>query len=126
MKDASKLKDYRKKYKRHYGIEFGKDYDIHHLDFDRNNNDISNLLLLPAELHKRYHYYLQALDLRDWKSGEIVLKTRIDRHGFEYYSDQTLYEFLLVLSECQKWLGEKRQMDWLRAIRKQGAKHGDI
>ena len=38
---------YREKYKRYYRIEFSKEYVVHHIDFDRENNDISNLLLLP-------------------------------------------------------------------------------
>jgi hypothetical protein len=119
MKDISKLKDYRKKYKRYYGIEFGSDYAIHHLDFDRTNNSIENLLLLPSELHTRYHYYLQALNMRDWKSGELIIKTRIDEHGWEYYSDETLLSFLQTMKECEMWLGRKRQMDWLLQNKKE-------
>lgn len=32
--------NYRKYYKEYYGIDFGSEYDIHHIDFDRSNNDI--------------------------------------------------------------------------------------
>lgn len=47
--------DYRKIYKNHYNIEFGKEYVVHHIDENRDNNEISNLLLLPLELHSKYH-----------------------------------------------------------------------
>ena len=50
--EAMNENSYREKYKRYYGIEFGKDFVIHHIDFDRENNDISNLVLLPRELHE--------------------------------------------------------------------------
>ena len=43
MKDIEKLKDYRKKYKRYFGIDFGKEYAIHHIDGDHSNNDINNI-----------------------------------------------------------------------------------
>jgi hypothetical protein len=47
--------DYRQLYKDHYGIEFGRDMVVHHIDFDRSNNSISNLLLLPNNVHSKYH-----------------------------------------------------------------------
>lgn len=47
--------DYRKEYKKHYGIDFGSDYQIHHIDFNHENNSIDNLILLPKELHQRLH-----------------------------------------------------------------------
>jgi hypothetical protein len=47
--------NYRKKFKDHYGIEFGEDFDIHHIDFDRVNNEIENLILLPKLLHQKLH-----------------------------------------------------------------------
>lgn len=63
MKDVCKLKNYREKYKRYYGIEFGKEFEVHHMDFDRENDDISNLLLLPKELHQRYHALINAISI---------------------------------------------------------------
>ena len=39
MKDLDRLKGYRKKYKRYYGIEFDRSYAIHHIDGNHENND---------------------------------------------------------------------------------------
>lgn len=50
--------NYRKYYKDYYGIDFDSNYVIHHIDFDRSNNDINNLILLPSKLHSRYHFLL--------------------------------------------------------------------
>lgn len=48
----AKRVDYRKFYAQYYGIKVPEDFDIHHIDFDRSNNDPSNLLMLPKNLHK--------------------------------------------------------------------------
>ena len=48
--------DYRKFYKDYYGIDFGPEYDVHHIDRNRSNNDIQNLLLLPTRLHHQLHW----------------------------------------------------------------------
>ena len=46
---------YREKYKKRFGIKFNNDYEVHHIDFDRSNNEIENLILLPRDLHKKLH-----------------------------------------------------------------------
>ncbi len=112
MKDINKIKNYRTKYKRYYNIDFDNNFVIHHLDFDRNNNEISNLLLLPKELHQRYHFYLQHMDNMNWKSGTLKINTRIDKRRFDYFADETLIGFLETLRECGKWLAYKERLDF--------------
>ena len=46
---------YRKFYAAYFGISIPREYDIHHIDFNRENNEISNLILLPRALHQRLH-----------------------------------------------------------------------
>lgn len=53
--------NYRQLYKEWYGIEFGRDMAVHHIDYDRTNNEIDNLLLLPMELHIQYHVIMSHL-----------------------------------------------------------------
>ncbi len=46
--------NYRKKYKAKYGeLKIGQ--EIHHIDGDRENNSIENLVEISPDLHKRYH-----------------------------------------------------------------------
>lgn len=52
---CSFIMGYRKKYQDYFKIQFGKEYDIHHIDFNHENNNIENLLLLPKDLHQRLH-----------------------------------------------------------------------
>lgn len=51
--------DYRKLYESYYGPiptdDLGRTYHIHHIDGDRTNNDISNLVAVSIENHYRIH-----------------------------------------------------------------------
>lgn len=105
MKDVNKLKDYREKYKRYYGIDFGKEYAVHHIDFDRTNNDISNLLLLPSELHSKYHLIINALSICPQKpKADGFIDIRLSNALVTDYG-ATMFEHLPeTISECRKWL----------------------
>lgn len=45
----------RKFYEKETGERIPDNFHIHHIDMDRNNNDILNLVALPLSLHNRYH-----------------------------------------------------------------------
>lgn len=47
--------NYRKFYEKQTGKKIPKDFDVHHIDFNRENNDIMNLVAIPKELHRNYH-----------------------------------------------------------------------
>lgn len=53
-----KSENYRQIYKDYYGIDFGNEYAIHHIDHNHANNDIRNLILLPKSVHSRYHFIM--------------------------------------------------------------------
>ena len=112
MKDINKLKNYRLKYKRYYGIEFDGGYDVHHIDFDRSNNDIDNLLLLPSELHQKYHFYLNDLCGPDWKSGKLELGTKLSWSGIgPYRNDEMVIGLIETIRECRKWIEYKNNLE---------------
>lgn len=54
--------NYRELYKDYYGIDFDNYFDVHHIDRNRENNDINNLLLLPSKLHSQFHFNLNVLE----------------------------------------------------------------
>lgn len=47
--------DYRKQFKEYYHIDFDSSWEIHHIDLNHDNNKLGNLMLLPKEVHRRYH-----------------------------------------------------------------------
>lgn len=50
------MKDYRKIYADYYCVEWdSKLFEVHHIDRNRENNDVHNLVLLPKKLHREYH-----------------------------------------------------------------------
>lgn len=63
--------NYRNYYKQYYNIEFGSEMDIHHIDKNRNNNDIRNLILFPGKFHNLYHSYGEKLELYGEKCSHI-------------------------------------------------------
>lgn len=101
------MEHYRKKFKEYYGVSFGCEYDIHHLDLDHNNNDISNLMILPRELHNRYHY------LRNEYENGVEIGCDIVGTGVNHsnLSMDIVEEFIKVLRECNKWYDYKLYLD---------------
>lgn len=47
--------DYRRKYGDYLGIEIPSDCDVHHMDCNRQNNDMENLVYITKDLHIKYH-----------------------------------------------------------------------
>lgn len=67
------MEDYRKKWVKHFGPipfdENGRRYDIHHIDGNRDNNSISNLMAVSIEEHRNIHYRQQ-----DWHAVVLIEK----------------------------------------------------
>ena len=49
------MKQYRKFYEKTFNIKLSKFYEIHHIDKNRDNNNIFNLVAIPRNLHNKYH-----------------------------------------------------------------------
>jgi len=70
--------NYRKIWESHHGkIPFdseGRVYDIHHIDGDRNNNEIINLICLSLEDHYKLHLqqYIDGGKIKDLASARIL------------------------------------------------------
>lgn len=94
--------NYRKYYKEYYGIDFGSEYDIHHIDFDRNNNDIKNLILLPKKLHNKYHVFVRSLE---------VIKSLWDTLYMDSNLIPEINEYIDLMCCMSEWWGLKRDFD---------------
>lgn len=49
------MKNYKRFYEQQTGRKVPKGWDIHHIDGNRGNNGIYNLLALPRYVHLKYH-----------------------------------------------------------------------
>ena len=95
---------YRKIYKKHHGSipvdSTGRTYDIHHIDGNRKNNDIKNLVALSIEDHYNLHiqqneYQAAAAIRMRWdkdiveisKLNAIAAKTRVDLGQHPWFGD---------------------------------------
>lgn len=105
--------NYRKYYKEYYGIDFGSEYVIHHIDFDRSNNDIRNLILLPKKLHRQYHFILTALGAENGIIENFNL--RMDgktNQPITEYQIKMFVDLLDVLKELRKWKQYKNNLEY--------------
>ena len=96
--------NYRKYYKEYYNIEFGIDMEVHHIDFNRDNNDIENLLLIPKDTHKLFHDSLYIFAYNINKMFDM-LNTNFNslNEDTSYYIDN-LQNYIIALRNIQKWV----------------------
>ena len=113
MKKICELKNYREKYKRYYGIEFGTEYVVHHIDENRGNNSIDNLLLLPKELHSKYHTYkcMYLLSLSQAVDTSLCLDLSYTGSRIRDWQLDDLDRLRAVLKECRVWIEKKYLAD---------------
>ena len=111
------MRDYRQIYKDHYRVEFSRDYDIHHIDLNRENNEIDNLLLLPKKLHHQYHFALDYLTAmakeEDYPEHLCMFSGKIEESGRISYKIGALKRFASALEECSAWYDFKLYLEGL-------------
>lgn len=103
------MENYKQKYERHFGIKWNTNlYEVHHIDHNRENNDISNLVLLPKSLHQKLHSlngFINAISdetLRD----SIARAQRAACGGYESNDRMAYYElaeYADVLFQVRFW-----------------------
>lgn len=98
------MKNYRKIYSEHYGIVIEKGYVIHHMDGNRENNKVSNLLLLPSKLHSKYHFYKNIIESWDKNTNLECLFPNV-------YMMNALEEFCETCQDCFWYLRMKYSLD---------------
>ena len=100
------MTDYKKLYAQTYGITWDADLEIHHIDRNRQNNNISNLILLPGYLHHELHICLnEALFMSEQGTAGDLIERMMERvFSFGKSYDQEIFLRLsYVLSECKRW-----------------------
>lgn len=95
------MKNYRKIYEEKCGIKIPDGYDIHHIDFDRNNNDITNLVMLPKKLHQEYH---KLVNIPEFKMNTRIKSIFEIGIGHNWYVLEEYKKFFNCWEECCKWV----------------------
>ena len=72
--------NYRKYYERKNNKQIPKDWDVHHIDFNHDNNEIKNLIAIPKVLHVFIH---KDIGYCDRNEIEKMLKTLKDNKGYK-------------------------------------------
>ena len=77
------MSKYRRLYESITGIKVPKDFSIHHIDGNHENNEFNNLVALPCILHKTLHVVQELtdkwLDYRDYLCGK-----KPNHHKYNY------------------------------------------
>lgn len=100
---------YRKLYESHYGIKIPPGYEIHHIDQNRNNNDIDNLILLPKKLHSQLHWVHNILS-GYFNGTDSFLITMNNIHHCHYLSS-TIEMWRNLCEELPQWITRKENED---------------
>ena len=89
------------------------DFIIHHIDEDKTNNDINNLVILPREKHVAWHRILQSEDLRN----KIQLNDFIE----SFINQQSIIAYSLPLKEQERLCMYVELNDKLNRYKKENA-----
>ena len=103
------MTNYRKIYEKAVGEKIEEGYEIHHIDFDRNNNNILNLVALPKCIHREYHTLLLKIKRNLLYNSIIENEVFTKPIGIIYqphvdyarYELSNLYEFTQEISDYE-------------------------
>lgn len=100
--------NYRKFYEKQTGKKIPKDFDIHHIDFNRENNDIANLVAIPKELHSEYHRALYQIQYQvEYKINfkiKISQFTNLCNNQFHFKEWEDLTTVFHTTTEIRNWV----------------------
>ena len=100
--------NYRELYEKTYNIKIPHQYDIHHIDLNHNNNVISNLMILPHELHEEYH---KAIKDYEYDKQFISIKIKGYQPNSERLAIDRLEYIISVLHKCDYWYDYKMYIE---------------
>lgn len=96
---------YRKFYEDKTGLKVPKDFEVHHIDRDRENNDIKNLVAIPKKLHQTYHSRYPTLPYYQDAEWLFQMKGSTEKGNLVFnYIMGELEDFFPVYHQCKVWI----------------------
>lgn len=91
---------YRQDYEKYYKIKLDNNWDVHHIDYNHNNNDVNNLVALPNHLHQKLHEAYRQFELskQNFSLSDIVLHSGQLCAHTEFM--QALNNYINIVNEC--------------------------
>ena len=94
---------YRKFYTEQTGVKLPKGFVVHHIDLNRGNNQIDNLVAVPSKLHSKFH--VSIIDNIDITSKVCSVVEGGNRYNS--YCMQMLNHFIRNYTEMCMWVDYK-------------------
>ena len=114
--------NYRKIYENHYGPipkdECGKSYDIHHKDFNKSNNDPTNLVALSIQEHFDLHYKME-----HYNACRLIMKQRLNKSAEELSSLARKGALKQLAEGTHPWVGDGTHQRQVQADRVANGTH---
>ncbi len=109
------MKDYRRLYAETFGIEWDREkYEVHHIDGNRENNMIDNLILLPKDLHRKIHSVMMG-NGSSTPGFSLTVEEAVQNfmhsylNGYSYWDIEIAIPAIIdVVRECQPFAFLKR------------------
>ena len=105
--------NYRKKYEDYFNVNLPSDIVVHHIDANRENNSLDNLVAMPRELHSRYHSQKNELFsvLSHADDKYLDLEIIISGIALNNYYLEMMKSFINTYNECWEWLAYKLYLE---------------
>jgi hypothetical protein len=91
---------YRGFYELHTKLKIPENFIIHHIDFNRQNNTLINLVCVPNKLHIQYHTLIIP---ERFNFNRSVVSVVDGGNAYNSFVKDMLDKFLPVLEEMNKW-----------------------
>lgn len=96
------MKNYRKYYQEITGIQIDLSFDIHHIDGNRGNNDINNLVHLPKKLHNDFHKLRNEISMFNTEIMQLGSNDKVQTFNNAYVD--TIIRYNEVLKKCSEYI----------------------
>ena len=103
---------YREDYEEHYKTKLDKSWEVHHIDYNHDNNDMSNLVAIPDYLHRKLHkaHFRYELAKQNFTLSDIKIHSGKLCGHTEFMS--ALFEYVQAIEQCTAFINLRDFGNW--------------